>query len=94
MKAHGVRIQIVFDNTFDTGLNGQDAILMDLTRAAFEFDHHLIAITQSEEAANEVGCLNGDRTRIVEQKEARSYRWSNAKAREYTEILVIPENET
>ena len=79
----GTRLQMVFDNTFDTGLRGQETDLMTLTRAAHEFDHHLIAITQTEKAADEVANLNGARTRKVEQQKARSYRWSKGQAEEY-----------
>ena len=83
LTERGVRLQMVFDNTFDTGLEGQHTDLMALTRAAHEFDHHLIAITQTEEAADEVANLNGARTRKVEQQNARSYRWSKGQAEEY-----------
>ena len=71
---HRIRLQMVFDNTFDTGLRGQETALMALTRFAHEFDHHLIAITQTEEAADEVANLNGARTRKVKQQKAPSYR--------------------
>eukprot|EP00435_Cladocopium_sp_Y103_P032445 s3172_g8.t1 len=83
LKQRSIRLQIVFDNTFDTGLRGQETNLMALTRAAHEFDHHLIAITQTEEAADEVANLNGARTRKVEQQKARSYRWSKGQAEEF-----------
>ena len=87
LKQRGIRLQMVFDNTFDTGLRGQETGLMALTRAAHEFDHHLIAITQTAEAANEVANLNGARTRKVEQQEAPSYRWSKGQAEEYLKAV-------
>ncbi|CAJ1443416.1 unnamed protein product [Effrenium voratum] len=74
MNQHGIRLQIVFDNTFDTGLMGEDPLLgqipllMDLTRHAFQYRHHLIVTTQSEEAAREAATLNGERTRAVQQE--------------------------
>ena len=83
LRERGIRLQMVFDNTFDTGLQGQEADLMALTRAAHEFDHHLIAITQTAETADEVANLNGARTRKVEQQKAPSYRWSKGQAEEY-----------
>ena len=83
LRERSIRLQIVFDKTFDTGLQGQDTNLRALTRAAHEFDHHLIAITQTGEAADEVANLNGARTRKVEQQQARSYRWSRGQAEEY-----------
>ena len=86
VRERGIRLQIVFDNTFDTGLRGQEtnlANLLALARAAHEFDHHLIAITQTAESAEEVANLNGARTRKVEQQEAPAYRWSKGQAKEY-----------
>ncbi|CAJ1420802.1 unnamed protein product [Effrenium voratum] len=89
MNQHGIRLQIVFDNTFDTGLMGEDPLLgqipllMDLTRHAFQYRHHLIVTTQSEEAAREAATLNGERTRAVQQEDARTYRWRNTQARDF-----------
>ncbi|CAK9049263.1 unnamed protein product [Durusdinium trenchii] len=84
---------MVFDNTFDTGLSGQETNLMALTRAAHECDHHLIAVTQSEEAANKVANLNGARTRVLEQQKAPSYRWSKGEAEEYLKaVKTLTEN--
>ena len=87
LSERGIRLQIVFDKTFDTGLRGQETNLLALTRAAHEFDHHLIAITQTEEAADEVANLNGARTRKVEQQEAPSYRWTRGQAEEYLKAV-------
>ena len=87
LRKRGIRLQMVFDNTFDTGLQGQETDLLALTRAAHEFDHHLIAISQTAEAANEVANLNGARTRKVEQQEPRSYRWSKGQAEEYLKAV-------
>ena len=83
LNQNGIRLQIVFDNTFDTGLMGQDPLLMDLTRHAFQYCHHLIVTTQSEEAAREAATLNGERTRVVQQEDARTYRWRNTQARDF-----------
>eukprot|EP00435_Cladocopium_sp_Y103_P030164 s3172_g7.t1 len=83
LKQRGIRLQMVFDNTFDTGLRGQDQLLMDLTRHAFQYRHHLIVITQSEEAAREAATLNGERTRAVQQEDARTYRWRSTQARDF-----------
>ena len=65
---------MVLESTFDNGLPGQEteSNLMALTRAAHEFDHHLIAITQTDEAADEVANLNGASTRKVKQQKAPS----------------------
>ena len=93
LKQRGIRLQMVFDNTFDTGLRGQETDLMALTRAAHECDHHLIAVTQSEEAANKVANLNGARTRLAEQQKAPSYRWSKGEAEEYLKaVKTLTEN--
>eukprot|EP00435_Cladocopium_sp_Y103_P018909 s1560_g4.t1 len=93
LKQRGIRLQMVFDNTFDTGLRGQETDLMALTRAAHEYDHHLIAVTQSEEAANRVANLSGARTRLVEQQKAPSYRWSKGEAEEYLKaVKTLTEN--
>ena len=87
LRERGIRLQMVFDNTFDIGLQGQETNLMALTRFAHEFDHHLIAISQIAEAANEVANLNGARTRKVEQQEPRFYRWSKGQAEEYLKAV-------
>ncbi|CAK9035783.1 unnamed protein product [Durusdinium trenchii] len=92
LKQHGIRLQMVFDNTFDIGLGGQETDLLTLTRAAHEYDHHLIAVTQSEEAANKVAYLNGARTRLLEQRKAPSYRWSKGEAEEYLKEYLKAEN--
>ncbi|CAJ1442924.1 unnamed protein product, partial [Effrenium voratum] len=42
--------------------------LEEFFRFAHEFDHHLIVITQSEEAANEVDDLNGERSAATQIK--------------------------
>ena len=83
LKQRGIRLQMVFDNTFDTGVGNDPSLLMGLTRHAFSFGHHLIVITQSEEAAREAGTLNGARTRLWPQQVGHAYRWSNSQAREY-----------
>ena len=92
LSQRGIRLQMVLDNTFDQGLHGQKGwsvtVLMELTRFAHEFDHHLIVITQSEEAANEVDDLNGERTRKVEQSEAPFYRWSKEQAQKYLKTMT------
>ena len=92
LKQHGIRLQMVFDNTFDTGLSGQETNLMALTRAAHECDHHLIAVTHGEDAANKVAYLNGARTRLLEQRKAPSYRWSKGEAEEYLKEYLKAEN--
>ena len=47
LKQRGIRLQMVFDNTFDTGLRGQDQLLMDLTRHAFQYRHQPLLFASS-----------------------------------------------
>ena len=91
LKKHGIRLQIVFDNAFDDGLQRP---LLALTRLAFEFGHHLIVVTQSKERADEVDKLNGDRTKIAKQQQGRmaeDFRWSEDLARQYLNATVMTE---
>ena len=86
LQEKGIRLQIVLDNTFDGGLRSdseQGQLLLHLARDAFEKGHHFIVITQSKEGARQIADLNGDRTREVEQEDARLYRWQMAEAREF-----------
>ena len=53
---------MVFDNAFDEGL---EKGLLQLSRLAFEFHHHVIVIMQSREMAIEVDKVNGARTRLA-----------------------------
>ena len=92
LEDHGIRLQIVFDNAFDYGLEGEP--LLALTRLAFEFGHHLIVVTQSKERADEVDKLNGDRTKIAKQQQGRmaeDFRWSEDLARQYLNATVMAE---
>ena len=93
LQTRGIRLQIVFDNTFDRGLQEQDSILMGLTRPAFEFGHHLLVVTQSAQAAQEIATLNGGRSRAWEQDDARSYRWGHREARHFLENNPLRSNE-
>ena len=93
LQARGIRLQIVFDNSFDQGLQGQDTLLMGLTRSAFECGHHLLVVTQSEKAAQEVANLNGARSRAWGQNDARSYRWERMEARKYVQNNPLRSNE-
>ena len=92
----GIRLQIILDNTFDSGLQPNGERLMMLTRAAHELGHHLIVITQSRERAQEVSDLNGARTRLApqqQQQDERTYRWSSEQARSFLETLEPKESE-
>ena len=82
------RLHIIFDNTFDDGVDNRD-MLMDLARAAFAHGHHIIAITQSKKAAEELADLNGARTRLAPQQrqDERTYRWSREQTRNYLETM-------
>ena len=95
LQEQGIRLQIILDNTFDSGLQPDGARLMELTRAAHELGHHLIVITQSRERAQEVSDLNGARTRLAlqQQQDERVYRWSSEQARSFLETLEPNESE-
>ena len=45
LKAKGIRLRIVFDNTFDRGIATDETSLLGLIRPAFEHGQHIIAIT-------------------------------------------------
>ena len=93
LKAKGIRLRIVFDNTFDRGIATAETSLMGLIRPAFEHGQHIIAITQSKKAAEELAGLNGARTRVAvqQQPEERMYRWSREQARTYLETKELEE---
>ena len=93
IQARGIRLQILFDNTFDQGVQGQKNLLLGLTRSAFDCGHHLLVVTQSEKAAQEVANLNGERSRAWAQNDARSYRWRRTEARKYLENNPLLSNE-
>ncbi|CAJ1347915.1 unnamed protein product [Effrenium voratum] len=78
LEEQGIRLQIIFDNTFDGGVGIERSTFMDLIRAAFQYGHHLIVVVQS--AANQVADLNGARTRQAPQQheEERVYVGSRA----------------
>ncbi|OLP76072.1 hypothetical protein AK812_SmicGene44040 [Symbiodinium microadriaticum] len=92
---HGVRLQIVFDNTFDNEVPEQSkAPMRDLTRFAFAHGHHLIVICQAREGAESVDDLNGVRTRIAAQQNGRcaeEFRWSEKLAENYLNATVMSE---
>ena len=93
LKAKGIRLRIVFDNTFDRGIATHETSLMGLIRPAFEHGQHIIAITQTKKAAEELAGLNGARTRVAvqQQPEERMYRWSREQARTYLETKELEE---
>ena len=93
LKAKGIRLRIVFDNTFDRGIATDETSLMGLIRPAFEHGQHIIAITQSKKAAEELADLNGERTRLAvqQQQEERMYRWSREQARTFLETKELEE---
>jgi len=93
LQARGIRLQILFDNTFDQGLQGQEGLLLGLTRIAFDCGHHLLVVTQSEKAAQEVAKLNGARSRAWAQNDARSYRWERMEARKHVQNNPLRSNE-
>ena len=93
LQARGIRLQIIFDNTFDQGLQGQETLLLGLTRSAFDCGHHLLVVTQSEKAVQEVANLNGERSRAWAQNDSRSYRWGRMEAKKYLENNPLRSNE-
>ena len=91
LNKHGICLQMVFDNAFDEGL---EKGLLQLSRLAFEFHHHVIVIMQSKEMAIEVDKLNGARTRLAMQQQgskAEDFRWSEHLARQYLNSTVMTE---
>ena len=93
LKAKGIRLRIVFDNTFNRGIATDETNLMGLIRPAFEHGQHIIAITQSKKAAEELADLNGERTRLAvqQQQEERMYRWARTQARTFLETKELEE---
>ena len=77
----GVRLQLVLDNIFDKELGQRGEMLMSLARAAFEYGQ-VVVVTQSREVAEEVGSLNGARTRVSPQQKCNvsEYRWNEMQA--------------
>ena len=88
LRASNKRLHIIFDNTFDNGVD-KTGMLMDLARAAFAHGHHIVAITQSKKSAEEIADLNGERTRLApqQQQDDRTYRWSRRQAQKYLETM-------
>lgn len=77
----GVRLQLVLDNIFDKELGERGEMLMSLARAAFKYGQ-VVVVTQSREVAEEVGSLNGARTRVSPQQNCNvsEYRWDEIQA--------------
>ena len=77
----GVRLQLVLDNIFDKELGEDGKMLMSLARAAFKHGQ-VVVVTQSREVAEEVGSLNGARTRVSPQQKCNvsEYRWDEMQA--------------
>ncbi|CAK9005970.1 unnamed protein product [Durusdinium trenchii] len=77
----GVRLQVVLDNIFDKELGERGEMLMSLARAAFEHGQ-VVVVTQSREVAEEVGLLNGARTRVSPHQKCNvsEYRWNKMQA--------------
>jgi len=77
----GVRLQLVLDNVFDKQLGERGEMLMSLARAAFKHGQ-VVVVTQSREVAEEVGSLNGARTRVSPQQKRNvsEYRWNQMQA--------------
>ena len=81
LSDRGVRLQLVLDNVFDKQLGEDGKMLMSLARAAFEHGQ-VVVVTQSREVAEEVGSLNGARTRVSSQQKCNvsEYRWNEMQA--------------
>lgn len=95
MAQHGIRLTFIIDNAFDNGIENSKSAVMELTRFAFDSGHHLIIIAQTEEGADEIGDLNGARTRIAPQqngKRAEDYRWGEDLASQYLNKTVLAES--
>ena len=88
LRANNKRLHIIFDNTFDNGVD-KTGMLMDLARAAFAHGHHIVAITQFKKSAEEIAYLNGERTRLApqQQQDDRTYRLSRRQAQKYLETM-------
>ena len=81
LSDRGVRLQLVLDNVFDEQLGEDGKMLMSLARAAFEHGQ-VVVVTQSREIAENVGSLNGARTRVSSQQKCNvsQYRWNEMQA--------------
>ena len=95
MAQHGIRLTFIIDNAFDNGIDNSKSAVMELTRFAFDCGHHLVIIAQTEEAADEIGDLNGPRTRLAPQqtgKRAEDFRWGEDLASQYLNKTVLAES--
>ena len=82
LSDEGVRLQLVLDNIFDKELGEEDGqMLISLAQAAF-LHGQVVVVTQSREVAEEVGSLNGARTRVSPQQKCNvsEYRWDEMQA--------------
>ena len=81
LSDEGVRLQLVLDNIFDKELGEDGQMLISLARAAF-LHGQVVVVTQSREVAEEVGSLNGARTRVSPQQKCNvsEYRWDEMQA--------------
>ena len=81
LSDEGVRLQLVLDNVFDKKLGERGEMLMSLARAAFKYGQ-VVVVTQSREVAEEIGLLNGARTRVSPHQKcnASDYRWNEMQA--------------
>lgn len=81
LSDEGVRLQLVLDNIFDKEVGERGEMLMSLARAAFKYGQ-VVVVTQSREVAEEVGSLNGARTRVSPQQKCNvsEYRWNEMQA--------------
>ncbi|CAK9071421.1 unnamed protein product [Durusdinium trenchii] len=77
----GFRVQLVLDNIFDKELGEGGKMLMSLARAAFKHGQ-VVVVTQTREVAEEVGLLNGARTRVSPHQKCNvsEYRWNKMQA--------------
>ena len=89
----GVRLQLVLDNVFDDQLGEDGKMLMSLARAAFKYGQ-VVVVTQSREVAEEVGSLNGARTRVSSQQkcDVSEYRWNEMQAiiQRICRVILLP----
>ena len=81
LSDEGVRLQLVLDNIFDKELGEDGQMLIMLAQAAF-LHGQVVVVTQSREVAEEVGSLNGARTRVSPQQKCNvsEYRWDEMQA--------------
>eukprot|EP00971_Amphidinium_carterae_P156133 3095604-Amphidinium_carterae.1 len=66
LHAAGISINLVFDNAVDAKDSDDYKYLLELGKAAFEADHHVVLVCQSRATAMAAAKMRGDMIRMSE----------------------------